>query len=204
MKFVKHWVVELSNVLFLVVAVFVAVVSHSHNDIWFGSWVRGSPFTWFCYQLIAESGHRTPATSWPEPLWNITDISVLLKFCRDLFIQQIFQVNNKENIEAPSMIGRFPSQRVSKVYRGCHHWFCSTSRCSNILIIHYNDVIMGAIASLITSLRIAYSIVYSDADQRNHQSSASLAFVRGPVNSPHKWPVTRKCFHLMTSSWKNM
>ena len=24
---------------------------------------------------------------------------------------------------------------------------------------------------------------------------------RWPVNSPHKWPVTRKCFHLMTSSW---
>ena len=24
-----------------------------------------------------------------------------------------------------------------------------------------------------------------------------------PVNSPHKWPVTRKCFHLMTSSLKN-
>ena len=24
---------------------------------------------------------------------------------------------------------------------------------------------------------------------------------RGPVNFPHKWPVTRKCFHLMTSSW---
>ena len=22
-----------------------------------------------------------------------------------------------------------------------------------------------------------------------------------PVNSPHKWPVTQKCFHLMTSSW---
>ena len=65
---------------------------------------------------------------------------------------------------------------------------------------------MGAIASQITSLTIAYSIVYSDADQRKHQSSASLAFVRGihrgPVNSPHKWPVTRKCFHLMTSSWK--
>ena len=42
------------------------------------------------------------------------------------------------------------------------------------------------------------------ADQRKHQSSASLAFVWGihwwPVNSPHKWPVTRKCFHLMTSS----
>ena len=55
---------------------------------------------------------------------------------------------------------------------------------------HYNDVIMGAIASQITSLTIVYSIVYSDADQRKHQSSAS----RGPVNSPHKWPVTRKMF----------
>ena len=36
---------------------------------------------------------------------------------------------------------------------------------------------MGAIASQITSLTIVYSIVYSDADQRKHQSSASLAFV---------------------------
>ena len=57
---------------------------------------------------------------------------------------------------------------------------------------------MGTIASLITSLTIVYSTVYSDADQRKHQSSASLAFVwgihRGPVNSPHKWWVTRKMF----------
>ena len=65
-------------------------------------------------------------------------------------------------------------------------------------LIHYNDVIMGAMASQITSLTIVYSTVYSDADQRKHQSSASLAFVRGihrgPVNSPNKWPVTRKMF----------
>ena len=64
--------------------------------------------------------------------------------------------------------------------------------------IHYDDVIMSAIASQITSLTIVYPIVYSDADQRKHQSSASLAFVwgihQGPVNSPHKWPVTRKMF----------
>ena len=60
---------------------------------------------------------------------------------------------------------------------------------------HYNDVIMGAIASQITSLTIVYAMVYSGADQRKHESSASLAFVRGihrgPVNSPHKWPVTQ-------------
>ena len=66
--------------------------------------------------------------------------------------------------------------------------------------IHYDDVIMGTIASQITSLTIVYPTVYSDADQRKHQSSASLAFVRGihrgPVNSPHKWPVTRTMFPL--------
>ena len=44
---------------------------------------------------------------------------------------------------------------------------------------HYNDVIMGAMASQITSLTIVYSTVYSCGDQRKHQSSASLAFVRG-------------------------
>ena len=68
------------------------------------------------------------------------------------------------------------------------------------LIGHYSDVIMGAIASQITSLTIVYSTVCPGADQRKYQSSASLAFVRGihrrPVNSPHKGPVTRKMFSL--------
>ena len=57
---------------------------------------------------------------------------------------------------------------------------------------------MGVIASQIISLTIVYSAVYSGADQRKHQSSASPAFVRGihrwPVNSPHMWPVTREMF----------
>ena len=57
---------------------------------------------------------------------------------------------------------------------------------------------MGAMASQITSFTIVYSTVYSDANQRKHQSSSSLVFVRGnhrgPLNSPHKWPVTRKMF----------
>ena len=57
---------------------------------------------------------------------------------------------------------------------------------------------MGRVASQITSLTIVYLTIYSDADQRKHQSSASLAFLWGihrePLNSPHKWPVTRKMF----------
>ena len=63
---------------------------------------------------------------------------------------------------------------------------------------HDNDVIMNVIASQITSLTIVYSNIYSGTDQRKHQSSASLAFVRGirwsPVNSSHKGPVTWKMF----------
>ena len=70
--------------------------------------------------------------------------------------------------------------------------------------LHYSDVIMGVMVSQITSLTIAYSTIYSGTDQRKHQSSASPAFVRGshhwPVNSPHRWPVMPKIFHLMTSS----
>ena len=50
---------------------------------------------------------------------------------------------------------------------------------------------MGTIASQITSFVIVYSTFYSDADQRNHQSYASLAFVRGIHRGP---PVMRKMF----------
>ena len=63
---------------------------------------------------------------------------------------------------------------------------------------HYNDMIMSAVSSQITSISTVCSSVESGAVQRKHQSSASLAFVRGihrwPMNSPHKRPVTRKMF----------
>ena len=79
-----------------------------------------------------------------------------------------------------------------------HPYLALTAKSILMTSGHYNDVIMGEIASQITSLAIVYSTVYSDADQRKHQSSASLAFVRGihrgPVNTPHKWPITMKMF----------
>ena len=57
-----------------------------------------------------------------------------------------------------------------------------------IPIWHYIDVIMGAMASQITSLAIVYSTVYSDVDQRKHQSFASLAFVWGIHRGPGELP----------------
>ena len=55
---------------------------------------------------------------------------------------------------------------------------------------------MSAMGSQITSISIVYSNVDLGVDKRKHQSSASLAFVRGiywwPVDSPHKGSETRK------------
>ena len=66
------------------------------------------------------------------------------------------------------------------------------------LIVHYSDLIMSAMGSQITGVSIVCSIVCLSSDQRKHQSSASLAWVREnnrrPVDSPHKRPVTRRMF----------
>ena len=86
---------------------------------------------------------------------------------------------------------KFCHQLCGRFWRLCHPWYHFT----NTLLWH---LIMGAMASQITSLTIVYSIVHSGADQRKHQSCAALAFVWGnhwwPVKSPHKWPVMRKMF----------
>ena len=80
---------------------------------------------------------------------------------------------------------------------------------SAVHLAHNSEVIMGAMVSQITSLTIVYSTVYSGVDQRKHQSSTLLAFVRGihrwPVSSPHKVSVTRNMFPfndvIMSVGW---
>ena len=61
---------------------------------------------------------------------------------------------------------------------------------------------MGAIASQITSLTIVYSTVYSDADQGKHQSSASLAFVRGKSPGNGEFPAQMASYAENVSSWR--
>ena len=68
----------------------------------------------------------------------------------------------------------------AKLHRAC-------KKVSQYAGRHYNDVIIGTIASQITSLTIVYSNVYSGADQRKHQSSASLAFVSNAENVSIWW-----------------
>ena len=79
---------------------------------------------------------------------------------------------------------------------GLYSWSITAAKFEKLR--HHSDVIMSAVASLITNIIIVYSTVYSGANERKHRRPASLAIVRGihrwPVNSPHKWPITRKMF----------
>ena len=68
--------------------------------------------------------------------------------------------------------------------------------CQHLLALQWRHNERDGVSN--TSLNIVYPTVSSGADQRKHQSSASLAFVWGihrwPVNVAHKGPVTRKTF----------
>ena len=129
--------------------------------------------------------------------------SVLLAFLRGIHRSPMDSPhkgpNNAENVsiwwrnhgQNHYMVWIFP--KACKLLYSAHK---ETQQTKVKKIKHYTDVIMSVMASYITSLTTVYSIVYSDEDLRKHQSSASLTFVwgihRGPVNSPHKWPVPRK------------
>ena len=94
-----------------------------------------------------------------------------------------------QNIDDQVVLGSYNDFKIHQ--SACIPWFVLL--CS----IHYVDVLMSTISSQINSLTTVYSTVYSDADQRKHQSSASLAFV-------HQWAVTRKMFpfHDVIMLWK--
>ena len=76
--------------------------------------------------------------------------------------------------------------------------YCSPHVSQSNGFLHCSDGIMSAMATQIAGVSIVCAAVCSGADQRKHQSSASLAFVRGihrwPMDSPYKGPVTRKIF----------
>ena len=96
--------------------------------------------------------------------------------------------------------------------------FCSGIPCSfswvirtatNYLPVHMASVIITTLPSswcVITNHRHPDCLLYRLVRRRSrkYKSSASLFFARGihklPVNSPHKGPVTRKSFHVMTLS----
>ena len=117
----------------------------------------------------------------------------------------------EEEVSIPSCVGflfaRAPLFIVASKHHmtGTTHLITQTSRqqrpCKDkqIIITHYNRVIMGAMASQTpVSQLFTQPFAQMKIKENKHQSSASLAFVRGihqwPLNSPHKGPVTWKLF----------
>ena len=146
-----------------------------------------------------------------DTIYNVTWISfshtILRSFCSICFNTPLYHVMtnqkyawlsqkllNLKPTKCPSIESRNLCSQLEQVKTANTRYMHFHTQRSG----HYSDVIMVAMASQITSLTIVYSTVYSGADQRKHQSSASLAFVPGihrwQVNSPHKRPATRKMF----------
>ena len=103
--------------------------------------------------------------------------------------------------------GEFPAQMASNaanvsIWWRLHVVWSQTMVALGLVLAvicrYDSNVIIITMTSQITCVLIVYSTVWSGTDQRKHQSSGSLAFVRGihrsPMNSPHKRPVTRKMF----------
>ena len=142
-------------------------------------------FVWEIHRWPVNFPHKWPVTRKMFPF----DDSIMTKRIQPFAFLAIYEV-------IPAVADGFPleNQYPKSVFMSWRHHGLQILPYNQ----HYGDVTMGAIASHITSLTIVYSTVNSDADQRKHQSSTSLAFVRGihrwPVNSQHKWPVTRTMF----------
>ena len=147
-------------------------------------------------------------------MWTLAQLRCVSSFGVSLYVWSQYLLwrssDGSESLHIDTTRGEMRCVIMSNLSRACKHTPYASQNMIIVMLwfvfmwlaqcveIHYDDAIMGAIGSQITSLTIVYSTVYSGADQSKHQSSASLAFVwgihRGPVNSPHKWPVTRKMF----------
>ena len=119
-------------------------------------------------------------------MWNCTraDVSNRITICSSNFLM-------------PSGNKPLPESMLTQMYVAIRRHLATMS-FDLCVELHYSDAIMSVMASQITCLTIVYSTVYSGIVKRKHQSSASLAYMRGiqrwQVNCPHKGPVTRKMF----------
>ena len=96
----------------------------------------------------------------------------------------------------PQTAPRYYDQNITQSQH--RNYMIEVNGISCFITVCVHACIKIAMAFQITSLTIVYSTVYQGTDQRKHQSSSSLAFVRGiprlSENSPQKGPVTRKMF----------
>ena len=115
---------------------------------------------------------------------HLADYLVML--CNSFEFHQVYSTVHVNEKTTRTELFDGISQQTPQLSRICRcllwvhkDWFPLPSAAVYDIVLHYADVIMIEMASQITSLTVVYSIVNSGADQSKHQSSASLAFVRG-------------------------
>ena len=201
---------------------------------WLVIFTIGGNFTWWRHQmetfsaLLATCAGNSPEFPAQRPVTRSFD--VLFDLCLNKRLSKPWQGWWFETLSRPLWRHRneYPLKDLSKDFMSLEAawllfrvllwlWYMfvvSTAMLSkylsntkSMILLHYIDVIMSTVASQITSLAVVYSSVYLDANQRKHQSSASLDFVWG-IHRDRWIPRTKgqlrgKCFHLMTSSWKH-
>ena len=165
-------------------------ISYIHDDVFEGNHVpRYWPFVWG----IRRDVNSTHKGQWQGALMFSLICAWTNGWANNLGVGDLRHL--RAHYGATVMVAR----KMSKLpHRTIHHW-----DKQYFMIIpdstvgkHYGDVIIGTMASQITSLTIVYSTVHSGADQRKHQSTASLAFV--PVKNVYGYQ------YLSVLPWKNM
>ena len=178
---------------------------------------------WFWYWLLPAGTKPLP-----EVILTYHQMCVLIAISQEVLMILIHNIGYTfemdPSYQSQNALDKYPTMHhyVTEMCRTCTEWcnmgylsigyYYHTSHgpMSELTLgqtygaSHHDDVIMRAIASLITDVSIVYATVRSGADQRKNQSSSSRAFVRGihrwTVNSRHKGRLNRNCFHFMTSS----
>ena len=148
----------------------------------------------------AVTWYHNRGTQWPVYfcIWDVKEQGIGSHDC-DLFWSE-YSVSVPEGLKLLSAHTHIHIYQKQQKAGQCHQLppYPVESIPRLLVLGHYSDIIMGAMASQITSLTTVYSTVYSSADQRKHQRYASMAFVWGihrwPVNSPHIGTITPKMF----------
>ena len=168
-----------------------SVITTIHSLVFIWPFSRQPKIKRWCCSILQDLISRIPATK------EMSHLQWIKLLCLYAPFSPLIRNNYKFHI--PFILIYHENTSILQV-KGAQKYKKKIPRLSGgaMKIQHYSDVIMDVMVSQITSLSTVYSTVYSGTDQRKHQSSESLAFVRGIhqwlVNSLHKWPVTRKMF----------
>ena len=182
----RRWDIPLPNSASNSLPFYLSTDTWTIGDMWFAK-----PCMLHFWESVANYRSRNVATSLSSATWSQVHLkSSPTRLYVQCFVLINIQIIIKVSYYWPFVMGNHRRWTVDHL-KCCHLWErVSISWVQNqipVLIDHYNDVVVSAMASQITSLTIIYSTVLSGADQWKHQSSASLALARGI----HRW-ITRK------------